>query len=206
MIKRRVINIFIVVSIVILVLVLIRTGLIERAIELLKNRLSSDGIVAEEQDDNPEYIYETFIDSEGNEVSVKMERKTGTIDGEEVVFYEDTLGSEVIHYRFYKGVISNVDDEKIVFIVDKECLDGDPEDSLSNYEDVEDYEIVFYLDEYSMDIDDMGLKEIISINSNEIDSYKEIESLTGKYIRVQDSKFKDWLSKQTYKGLDFYQY
>jgi hypothetical protein len=206
MIKRRIINIFIVVSIVILVLVLIRTGLMERAIGLLKDRLPSDGIIVEEQDDHPEYIYETFIDGEGNEVSVKMERKTGTINGEEVVFYEDTVGSEVIYYRFYKGVISNVDDKKIVFIVDKECLDGDPEDSFYDYEDVEDYELVFYLDEYSINTNEVDLKEIISINSNEIDSYKEIELLTGKYVRVQDSKFKDWLSKQTYKGLDFYQY
>lgn len=204
MIKRRIINIFIVSSIVIFVLVLIRTGLIEKVIDMLKGWLVSDGIVMEEQDDYPEFIYETFIDGEGNEISVKMERKTGTIDGEEIIFYEDTIGSEVIYYRFYKGVISDVDNEKIIFIVDKECLDGDPEDSFYNYEDVEDYELVFYLDEYFMDTNDIDLKEIISINSNKIGSYKEIESLIGKYVRIQDSKFKDWLSKKIYKGLDLY--
>jgi len=205
MIKRRIINIFIVSSIVILVLVLIRTGLMERAISPLKDLLPSDGTEMEKQEDHPEYIYETFIDGEGNEVSVKMERKMGTIDGEEVIFYEDTIDSEVIYYRFYKGVISDVDNEKIIFIVDKECLDGDPEDSFYDYEDVEDYELVFYLDEYFTDTDDIDLKEIISINSNEVDSYKEIESLIGKYIRIQDSKFKDWLNKKMYKGLDLYQ-
>jgi len=204
MVKRRIINIFLVFSIAILILVLIKTGLMEKAMDLLKNRLSPDGTVAEEQDEHPEYIYETFIDGDGNEVSVKMEKRIGTIDGEEVVFYEDTMGSEVIYYRFYKGVISDVDDEKIVFIVDKECLDGNPEDSFFDYEDVEDYEIVFYLDEYLKDIDDMGLKEIISINSNEIETYKEIESLIGKYVRMQDFKFKDWLSKKEYRGLSFY--
>jgi len=204
MIKRRIINIFIVASIVILVSVLIRTGLIEKVIDMLKDRLASDGIVMEEHDDYPEFIYETFIDGEGNEVSVKMERKIGTIEGEEVIFYEDTIGSEVIYYRFYKGVISDVDNEKIIFIVDKEYLEGDPEDSFYNYEDVEDYELVFYLDEYFRDTNDIDLKEIISINSNEIGSYKEIESLIGKYVRIQDSKFKDWLNKKIYKGLDLY--
>ncbi len=204
MIKRRVINIFIVASIVILVLVLIKTGLVKRAIELLKGCLSSDGIVAEEQDDNPEYIYETFIDSEGNEVSVKMERKTGTIDGEEVVFYEDTLGSEVIHYRFYKGVISNVDDEKIVFIVDKECLDGDPEDSFFNYEDVEDYEIVFYLDEYSMRNTDYGINDRISINTEMIEDIIDLIKIKGKNVRVCDSRYRDPISECISDQLDFF--
>lgn len=204
MIKRKVMNIFLIVAILILVLVLFRTGMIEKAIRHFKDRLSSESAGTEENEEYPEHIYETFVDGDGNEVSVEMERKTGTLDGEEVTFYEDTVGSEVIYYHFYKGVISDVDDEKIIFIVDEECLDGGPEDSFFDYIDVEDYTLIFYLDEYDSNIDDIGLKEIISINSNEIETYKDIESLIGKYIRIQDFKFKDWLSKKEYKGLGFY--
>ncbi|MCD4670827.1 MAG: hypothetical protein K8S14_10320 [Actinomycetia bacterium] len=203
MVKRRIINIFIVFSIIILVLVLIRTGLMERAIGLVKDRLSSDGDGAEEKDDYPEYIYETFIDGEGNEVSVKMERKTGTIDGEEVVFYEDTVGSEVIYYRFYKGVISDVDDEKIVFIVDKECLDGDPEDSFFDYEDVEDYELIFYLDEYGSE-NINGINDRISVNTEMISSTMDLIKIRGKNVRVCDSRYKDPISKCISNQLDFF--
>ncbi len=203
MVKRRIINIFIVFSIIILVLVLIRTGLMERAIGLVKDRLSSDGDGAEEKDDYPEYIYETFIDGEGNEVSVKMERKTGTIDGEEVIFYEDTVGSEVIYYRFYKGVISDVDDEKIVFIVDKECLDGDPEDSFFDYEDVEDYELIFYLDEYGSE-NINGINDRISVNTEMISSTMDLIKIRGKNVRVCDSRYKDPISKCISNQLDFF--
>lgn len=182
---------------------MIRTGLMERAIGLVKDRLSSDGDGAEEKDDYPEYIYETFIDGEGNEVSVKMERKTGTIDGEEVVFYEDTVGSEVIYYRFYKGVISDVDDEKIVFIVDKECLDGDPEDSFFDYEDVEDYELIFYLDEYGSE-NINGINDRISVNTEMISSTMDLIKIRGKNVRVCDSRYKDPISKCISNQLDFF--
>ena len=77
-----------------------------------------------------------------------MEKRIGTMDGEEVVFYEDTIGSEVIYYNFYKGVIQSVDNEKIVFIVREECLNADSEDSFYEYVKVEDYELIFYFDDY----------------------------------------------------------
>lgn len=204
MIKRRIINIFIVFSIVILVLVLIKTGLMGRAIGLLKDRLSSDKTETEKQEDYPEHIYETFIDGEGNEVSVKMERKTGTIDGEEVIFYEDTVGSEVMYYRFYKGVISYVDDEKIIFIVDKECLDGSPEDSFYDYEDVEDYELVFYLDEYNTKNIDYGINDRISVNTETISSTMDLIKIKGKNVRACDSRYKDPISKCVSNQLDFF--
>lgn len=204
MTKRRIINIFIVSSIIILVLVLIRIGLIERVTGLLKDRILSDGTEMEEQEDHPEYIYETFIDGEGSEVSVKMERKTGIIDGKKVIFYEDTVGSEVIYYRFYKGVISEVDNEKIIFIVDKECLSGNPEDSFYDYEDVEHYELVFYLDEYRSENNNYGINDRISINTEIIINVADLIKIKGMNIRICDSRYKDPISKLISNQLDFF--
>lgn len=177
----------------------------ERAISLLKDRLSSDGIVVEEQGDHPEYIYETFINGEGNEVSVKMERKTGTIDGEEVVFYEDTIGSEVIYCNFYKGVVKSIDNHNLTLLVDTQCLNADLESSYYKYIDVDDYEKIFNINNYNLlNNDELGYRDMVSVDTNEITDFSEISNFANKYIRIQDVKFKDNLTQKTYKGLNIF--
>jgi hypothetical protein len=204
MADKKVINILVIFSIIILIFVLIKIDLPQKIINFFKSKKSNNQYEVDKLEDYPLYIYETFIDGDGKEVSIEMEKKTGTIDGEEIVFYEDTIGSEVIYYRFYKGTITDVGKGKIIFLVDKECLNGKPEDQYYEYEDVKDYELVFYLDDYISDNNGTGLKEIIAINSNEINSYRDIESLIGNYIRAQDSKFRDLFTQEIYSGLDFY--
>lgn len=203
MARRKIINIFLLASIILLILALIRFDLLGRLIRYAE-RYNSLKQNAEEDSKYPDHIYETFIDGEGKEISVKMEKKTGTIDGEEIVFYEDTLGSEVIKYNFYKGIVKTVDSEKVVIMVDKECLNADPEDSFYEYIEVEDYELVFYFEDYNYEYKEYGLKDRISINTIDINNIIELKEIVGKYIRVCDSKYKDPILKVTNCQLDFY--
>jgi len=204
MTRRKIINLFLLVSIVLLVLAVIRFDLFGRLIKYAE-RYNSLKQNVEDDNEYPDHIYETFIDGEGKEISVKMEKKTGTIDGEEVIFYEDTMGSEVVKYNFYKGTVKTVDSEKIVILVDKECLSADPEDSFYHYTEVEEYELDFYFKDYFINQNNStGLMDLIAINTNRIDSFNDVEFLIGKYIRIQQVEFKDWLTKSNYKGLDFY--
>lgn len=203
MTRRKIINIFLLVSIILLILAVIRFDLFGRLIRYAE-RYNSLKQNTEEDSEYPDYIYETFIDGEGKEISVKMEKKTGTIDEEEIVFYEDTLGSEVIKYNFYKGTVKSVDSEKVVILVDKECLKADPDDSYYQYIEVEDYELVFYFEDYNYEYKEYGLKDRISINTIDINNIIELREIIGKYIRVCDSEYKDPILKVTNWQLDFY--
>lgn len=205
MIKRKLMNIFIIVAILILVLVLFRTGMIEKAIRHFKDRLSSESTGTEENEEYPEHIYETFVDGDGNEVSVKMERKTGTLDGEEVTFYEDTMGSEVIYCNFYKGTIKSIENGNLIILVDTQCLNADLESSYYQYECVDEYERIFNIDNYDvLDNEELGFRDMISIDANEIASFDEINNFINKYVRIQDVEFKDNLTKKNYKGLNIF--
>jgi len=199
--KRVFINIFLVSSLIILVWALIRIGAAEKIINIVTERINSDEKISK---DYPQYIYETFIDGNGDEVSVKMEKKTGTMDGEEVVFYEDTIGSEVVFYHFYKGFIEEVDSEKIVFVVKEDCLNADPEASFYEYRKVEEYELIFYLDDYFDEAINGLIENTVFINTKPLNSYSDLVSFIGKDIRLQNSKFKDWLTKTNYSCLDLY--
>jgi hypothetical protein len=199
--KRILINIFLFSSLIILIWVLVRIGAAGKIINIVTERIKSDENISE---DYPEYIYETFVDGNGDEVSVKMEKKTGTLDGEEVVFYEDTIGSEVIFYNFYKGFIEDVDSEKIVFVVKEDCLNADPEASFYEYRKVEEYKLVFYLDDYFDEAINGLIENTVFINTKPLNGYSELVSFIGKDIRLQNSKFKDWLTKSEYICLDLY--
>jgi hypothetical protein len=204
MADKKVVKILVIFSIIILVFVLIKIKLPQKIINFFESIKTINQYEIDKQNDYPCYIYETFIDGDGKEVSIKMERKTGTIDGEEIVFYEDTIGSEVIYYRFYKGTIIDVDNGKIIFLVDKECLDGKPEDQYYEYEDVEDYELVFYLDDYISENINNGNKDRISINTEIVKNFNNLEKIIGKNLRVCDSKYKDPISNCLSKQIDFF--
>ncbi len=203
MTRRKIINLFLLVSIVLLVLAVIRFDLFGRLIKYAE-RYNSLKQNVEDDNEYPDHIYETFIDGEGKEISVKMEKKIGTIDGKEVIFYEDTMGSEVIKYNFYKGTVKTVDSEKIVILVDKECLSADPEDSFYHYTEVEDYELDFYFKDYNYEYKEYGIKDRISLNTISINNIIELREIIGKYIRICDSEFKDPILKVNNCQLDFY--
>jgi len=193
MADKKVINILVIFSIIILIFVLIKIDLPQKIINFFKSKKSNNQYEVDNGD--------------GKEVSIEMEKKTGTIDGEEIVFYEDTIGSEVIYYRFYKGTITDVDKGKIIFLVDKECLNGKPEDQYYEYEDVEDYKLVFYLGDYIDYISEnvnYGIKDRISINTKSIDDFSNLEEIIDKNLRVCDSMYKDPISNCISKQIDFF--
>jgi len=208
MLNRKKVSIFLIISIVLLILIIIKFNYVEGIFNYVKgwiNRNKNSNKIEDDIDDYPEYIYETFLDKDGNEVVIEMERRTGTIDGEDVIFYENAAEAEVIYCHFYQGVINSVDDEKIIFLVDKECKNVDLDKSYYNYKDVEDYEIEFNFDDYKSGSSNESLNSnSIFINSNEIGNRVEVEKLVGKYIVVQDFQFKDILTKSTANSLNFY--
>lgn len=207
MLNRKKVSIFLIISIVLLILTIIKFNYVEGIFNYVKdwiNRNKNINKIENDIDDYPEYIYETFLDKDGNEVVIEMERRTGTIDGEDVIFYENTVEAEVVYCHFYQGVINSVDDEKIIFLVDKECKNVDLDKSYYDYEDVEDYEIEFDFDDYMFEDIKSGVRDRIAINSNEIKSIEYIEKLIGKYIKVIDSKFIDDISKVSSRSLNFY--
>ena len=208
MLNKKKVSIFLIISIVLLILTIIEFNYVEGIFNYVKdwiNRNKKINKIEDDIDDYPEYIYETFLDKDGNEVVIEMERRTGTIDGEDAIFYENTAEAEVVYCHFYQGVINSVDDEKIIFLVDKECKNVDLDKSYYDYEDVEDYEIEFNFDDYKSGSSNESLNSnSIFINSNEIGNRVEVEKLVGKYIVVQDFQFKDILTKSTANSLNFY--
>jgi hypothetical protein len=204
MTRRKIINIFLLVSIVLLILAAIRFDLFGRLIGYAE-RYNSQKQITEDDSEYPDHIYETFTDGEGKEISVKMEKKTGTIDGEEVIFYEDTLGSEVTMFNIYKGILINVNEQGITLLVDQECIDTNPEESFYEYEDIEDYRINFKYEDYYFEYEDkFNNSYMIFINTTMITELKDISILKNNYIRVIDSEFLSSIKKKPIKSLDFY--
>jgi len=204
MIRRKIINIFVLISFILLILVAIKINLFGRLVEYSERFNSLEQNLEENKDDHLDYIYETFVDGDGKDISVKMEKKTGTIDDEEVIFYEDTLESEIINYHFYKGIVKTVDDKKIVILVDKECLNADPKDSFYEYIDIEDYKLVFYFKDYEKEYEEYGIKDRISVNTVTINNIIELQKIIGKYLRICDSEYKDTIFNVTNCQLDFF--
>lgn len=204
MTRRKIINIFLLVSIVLLILAAIRFDLFGRLVGYAE-RYNSQKQIIEDDSEYPDHIYETFTDGEGKEISVKMEKKTGTIDGEEVIFYEDTLGSEVTIFNIYKGILINVNEQGITLLVDQECIDTNPEESFYEYEDIEDYRINFKYEDYYFEYEDkFNNSYMIFINTTMITELKDISILKNNYIRVIDSEFLSSIEKKPIKSLDFY--
>src|SRR3989304_4791776 len=165
MLNRKKVTIFLIISIVLLILVAIKFNYFEKIFEYKNIWINRDKSDDKTENDYPEYIYETFIDKDGNEVVIEMERKTGTINGEDIIFYEDTVDPEVIYCHFYQGIVKSVDSVKIIFLVDKECKNADLNESFYDYKNVKDYEIEFDFCDYdSRSSDEFGTHYSIAIN------------------------------------------
>ena len=205
MLDRKKVNIFLIISIILLVLVAVKFNYFEKIFEYKNIWTNGDKNDDKSENDYPEYIYESFMDKDGNEVVIEMERKTGTLNGEDIIFYEDTNDSQIIYCHFYQGILKDVDTEKIIFLVDKECKNADLSSSFNDYKDVEDYEIKFFLSDYNTKHNkEFGIRDMIAINTIEIKDYKDLEKLVGKYLKVIDNVFKDNTTKILVKGLDFF--
>lgn len=205
MLDRKKVNIFLIIGIILLVLVAVKFNYFKKIFEYKNIWMSRDKSDDKTDNNYPEYIYESFTDKDGNEVVIEMERKTGTLNGEDIIFYEDTNDSQVVYCHFYQGILKDVDSEKIIFLVDKECKNADPDSSLDDYKDVEDYEIKFFLSDYNTNHNkELGIRDMITINTIEIQNYSYLEKLIGKYLKIIDSEFKDNTTKILVKGLDIF--
>ena len=208
MMNRKKVSIFLIISMVLIVVALIKFNYAEKIINYIRDWNSRNKTINKTEDDinnYPEKLYEAFLDEDGNEVVVGMERKIGTIDGENVIFYENRDEAEIVYCHFYQGTVKSINDEKIIFLVDKECKNADLDESYYDYKDVEDYELELNLNEYNLESSDESEScYSIFINSNKTSNMTEIEKLMGKYIVVQDFEFVDIITKDVIKSLDFY--
>jgi hypothetical protein len=212
---RKIINITLVIFVVIGIAFIIKFdvfGKIENKINDVKIRNKTLNKTEEAFPDEPEFITETFTDENGNEIVVKMKKKviTDLETGEEVLMYEDVSEAKAIHDYIYKGMIQQIDDNKIYFLVDKESKNG-------SYfcEDVEDYQVVFDVDEYNFKsdpyVDYPFCDEILYVHkkieepSVNIDSADDLKFLLGEYIRVQYVINIDVYTDKEYKTLLFYE-
>ena len=165
----------------------------------------------EKYSSEPELITETFTDKAGNEIAIKM-RKIVVKDentGQEVLMYEDIAEPKIVYVRSYKGKIETIEDKKIFYAVDKEfkkSVFGIGTDNY-NFEDVKDYQIIYDLESYNLDFDEtVGyfVCDHLNLDFKDLGSIEDLEKIVGKYIRVQDSKFRDYYTGEEYKVLSFF--
>lgn len=212
--KRKIINIVLVACIVIGIFFVIKfnlAGKIENIIyqQKIKNEISNEA--NEKYPDEPELITEKFIDKDGNEIVVEM-RKIVVKDeetGQEVLMYEDTAEPKIIYIRAYKGKIEQIEDSKIYFIVDKEFREPRFGSGTTSYhfEDVGDYQIIFDLGSYNLEVDtSVGyfVCDHLNLDFKDLASIEDLEKVVGKYIRVQDSKYRDYYTGEDYRVLSFF--
>lgn len=157
--------------------------------------------------DEPELINETFIDKDGNEIIVKM-RKIVVKDestGQEVLMYEDIQEPEIEDINSYKGKIKTITENKIFFIVDKEFNKSKFESD--SFEDVKDYKIIYDLKNYNLyfdENDEYFVCDHINLDFKDLDSIMDLKKIIGKYVRLQDSRFRDYYTDEEYKVLSFF--
>jgi len=182
---------------------------IENKIYLQKIKNETLTEANEKYNDEPELITETFTDKDGNEIVVKMKKIVVKDEntGQEMLMYEDTAEHKILDVKSYKGKIETVKENKIFFIVDKEFKKSKFGASSYNFEDVKNYQIIYDLESYNLDFDEsVGyfVCDHINLDFKDLDSIKDLENIVGKYIRLQDSKFRDYYTGEEYKVLSFF--
>ena len=182
---------------------------IENKIYLQKIKNESLTEANEKYTDEPEFITETFTDKNGNEIVVNMKKIVVKDEntGQEVLMYEDTAEPEVIDIKSYKGKIEIINENKIFFSVDKEFKKTKFGSGSYNFEDVKDYQIIYYLENYNLDFNESAgyfVCDHLNLDYKDLDSIGDLESIVGKYRRLQDSKFKDYYTGEEYKVLSFF--
>ena len=132
-----------------------------------------------------------LIDEEGNEVELVEEVE---------------IEVNVIHNNYYEGILVNIENNKLFFMVDKEVQE-DP----YAVEDVEDYQVIFDIDTFNFEVgsrsDFCDSLEFYG-SGDEKDCYHfysagKLEFLVGKYLSVCYSVIEDPYTKAIYKGISF---
>jgi len=214
--KKSTIIIVIVICIAIGIFFVIKFDLISKIenkiyLQTVKNEILTEA--NEKYADEPELISETFTDKDGNEIVVKMKKIIVKDEntGQEVLMYEDIAEPKIIDVKSYKGKIEIIRKNKIFFIVDKEFKKPIFGNGTDNYkfEDVKDYQITYDLESYNLDFDEsVGyfVCDHLNLDFKDLESIEDLENIVGKYIRLQDSKFRDYYTgEKNIKCLAFLQ-
>jgi len=212
--NRNTIIIVIVICLAIGIFLVIKLDLIntiEKKIYLqkIKNEILTEA--NEKYNDEPELITETFTDKDVNEIVIKMKKIVVKNEntGQEVLMYEDIAYPEIVDVKSYKGKIETIEDNKIFYAVDKEfkkSIFGIGTDNY-NFEDVKNYQIIYDIESYNLDFDEtVGyfVCDHLNLDFKDLGSIEDLEKIVGKYIRVQDSKFRDYYTGEEYKVLSFF--
>ena len=212
--KKSIIIIVIVICIAIGIFFVIRFDLLSKIenmiyLQKIKNVILTEA--NEKYSDEPELVTETFTDKNGNEIVVKMKKIVVKDEntGQEVLMYEDIAEPKIVDVKSYKGKIEIIKENKIFFIVDKEFKKSIFGDGTDNYkfEDVKDYQIIYDLESYNLDFDEsIGyfVCDHLNLDFKDLDSIEDLENMVGKYIRLQDSKFRDYYTDEEYKVLSIF--
>jgi hypothetical protein len=124
-------------------------------------------------------------------------------DGNEVEMYVDTAEPIIAYDHMYKGEVTKIEDNKVYFTVDLEIK----ERTSHSFKDVKDYEIIFDIDSYNLELD---TSSEYSINDSLVYNYEifykaeDLQDIVGKYLRVTDTGLEDNYTGKKYKSLTFF--
>ncbi|MBM3708479.1 MAG: hypothetical protein FJW69_09155 [Actinobacteria bacterium] len=176
-------------------------------LQKIKNEILAEA--NEKYTDKPELITEKFTDKDGNEIFVKMKRIVVNDEntGQEVLMYEDIAEPATVDIKSYKGKIESIAENKIFFTVDKEFKKSKFGAGSYSFEDVKDYQKIYDLENYNLDFDENDeyfVCDHLNLDFKNLESIRDLEKIIGKYVRLQDSKFRDYYTGKEYKVLSFF--
>ncbi len=200
--KRKITNITLIVFIAVCVFFVIKFDVPGKIKDSINKSVEQNKGISYE-DSQEELRYETFLDKEGNEIVIEMEKIIGEDEeGNKVEFWVDTAEHEIIYDYIFKGTIEKIEDNKIYFLVDKKSRNGS-----SFCEDVEDYQVVFDINTYELESDPYvgyNVYDSLIFDYEDFNSAGDLDFLLGKYFRVQYVMGKDNHSGEICKELIFY--
>ena len=202
--KRKIINITLIACTIIGVFFLIKYDVMGRLYDIIELQTAQNKSDQVNGNALEEIIYETVMDEDGNEFVIEMEKIiVEDEDGNEVEMYVDTAEPIIAYDHMYKGEVTKIEDNKVYFTVDLEIK----ERTSHSFKDVKDYEIIFDIDSYNLELD---TSSEYSINDSLVYNYEifykaeDLQDIVGKYLRVTDTGLEDNYTGKKYKSLTFF--
>lgn len=153
-----------------------------------------------------EYVIEEITDKNNNTVQIKLEeQKITQANGEEIILYESIDETGVFNYKRAKGIIKNIEDSKLFFLVKEENTTEDLENYHKDMVDVDDYLTTIDLEKFKTGCSrDTGAGKLITLNGKDINSLEELENHIGSTAYLHILELKDIHAKKNYNYLDIY--
>jgi len=157
----------------------------------------------EDLNNEPDKIYETLTDREGNEHLIEFEKVIVTDEeGNKVALYEDSSEHINIFYYKYFGTIEKIEDNKIYFLVDQESKGSE-----SFPVDVDDYVKIFDINTFDLEGDPLvqySVEDNLSYDGDRLFSAEELNSYIGNYVNIHYSKWEDPKILEFYKSISIF--